>query len=62
MRYKKVLKIELEVESGYFKGGKKGKVTDNCRNGYSEKTVKTYSLKRCINCLASRILGTFLKL
>lgn len=29
------------MELGYAKGDKKNKQTDNRRNGYSEKTVKT---------------------
>lgn len=36
-----MLEAELEVELGYSKGDKKNKQTDNRRNGYSEKTVKT---------------------
>lgn len=36
-----MLEAELEVELGYAKGDKKNKQTDNRRNGYSEKTVKT---------------------
>lgn len=37
----KMLEAELEIELGYSKGDKKNKSTDNRRNGYSEKTVKT---------------------
>ena len=33
--------MELEIELGYSKGDRKGKQTDNRRNGYTEKTVKT---------------------
>lgn len=36
-----MLEAELEIELGYSKGDKKNKNTDNRRNGYSEKTVKT---------------------
>ena len=36
-----MLEAELEVELGYAKGDKKNKQTDNRRNGYSEKSVKT---------------------
>lgn len=36
-----MLEAELEVELGYSKGDKKNKQTDNRRNGYSEKLVKT---------------------
>ena len=36
-----MLESELEVELGYSKGDKKNKTTNNRRNGYSEKTVKT---------------------
>ena len=36
-----MLEAELEVELGYAKGDKKNKDTDNRRNGYTEKTVKT---------------------
>lgn len=36
-----MLEAELEVELGYSKGDKKNKQTDNRRNGYTEKTVKT---------------------
>ena len=36
-----MLEAELEVELGYSKGDKKNKQTDNRRNGYSQKTVKT---------------------
>lgn len=36
-----MLEAELEVELGYSKGDKKNKSTDNRRNGYTEKTVKT---------------------
>jgi len=36
-----MLEAELEVELGYSKGDKKNKKTDNRRNGYTEKTVKT---------------------
>ena len=36
-----MLEAELEVELGYSKGDRKNKKTDNRRNGYSEKTVKT---------------------
>lgn len=36
-----MLEAELEVELGYSKGDKKNKITDNRRNGYSGKTVKT---------------------
>lgn len=36
-----MLEAELEVELGYSKGDKKNKQTDNRRNGYSEKVVKT---------------------
>lgn len=36
-----MLEAELEVELGYSKGDKKNKQTENRRNGYTEKTVKT---------------------
>ena len=36
-----MLEAELEVELGYSKGDKKNKQTDNRRNGYTEKNVKT---------------------
>jgi len=36
-----MLEAELEVELGYSKGDKRNKQTDNRRNGYTEKTVKT---------------------
>ena len=36
-----ILEAELEMELGYSKGDKKNKATDNRRNGYSAKTVKT---------------------
>lgn len=36
-----MLEAELEAELGYSKGDRKNKQTDNRRNGYSEKTVKT---------------------
>ena len=36
-----MLEAELEMELGYAKGDKKNKETDNRRNGYTEKTVKT---------------------
>lgn len=36
-----MLEAELEVELGYSKGDKKNKLTENRRNGYTEKTVKT---------------------
>ena len=36
-----MLEAELEIELGYSKGDKKNKNTDNRRNGYSQKTVKT---------------------
>lgn len=36
-----MLEAELEVELGYAKGDKKNKDTDNRRNGYTEKNVKT---------------------
>lgn len=36
-----MLEAELEVELGYSKGDRKNKGTENRRNGYSEKTVKT---------------------
>ena len=36
-----MLEAELEAELGYAKGDKKNKDTDNRRNGYTEKTVKT---------------------
>ena len=36
-----MLEAELEVELGYSKGDRKNKRTDNRRNGYSQKTVKT---------------------
>ncbi len=36
-----MLEAELEVELGYAKGDRKNKQTDNRRNGYSEKTIKT---------------------
>lgn len=36
-----MLEAELEVELGYSKGDKKNKQTDNRRNGYTDKTVKT---------------------
>lgn len=36
-----MLEAELEVELGYSKGDKKNKQTDNRRNGYTGKTVKT---------------------
>ncbi|MBV1820518.1 IS256 family transposase, partial [Bacteroidales bacterium MSK.15.36] len=36
-----MLEAELEVELGYSKGDRKSKKTDNRRNGYSPKTVKT---------------------
>lgn len=36
-----MLEAELEVELGYSKGDKKNKLTDNRRNGHTEKTVKT---------------------
>lgn len=36
-----MLEAELEVELGYSKGDKKNKHTNNRRNGYTQKTVKT---------------------
>lgn len=36
-----MLEAELEMELGYSKGDKKNKSTDNRRNGYSEKNVKS---------------------
>ncbi len=36
-----MLEAELEIELGYSKGDKKNKQTDNRRNGYTQKTVKT---------------------
>jgi len=36
-----MLEAELEVELGYSKGDRKNKETENRRNGYTEKTVKT---------------------
>lgn len=36
-----MLEAELEVELGYSKGDRKNKNTDNRRNGYSQKNVKT---------------------
>ena len=39
--FQEMLEAELEVELGYSKGDKKNKRTDNRRNGYTEKTVKT---------------------
>ncbi|MCT4564034.1 MAG: IS256 family transposase [Maledivibacter sp.] len=36
-----MLEAELETNLGYEKGDRKNKKTDNCRNGYGEKTVKT---------------------
>jgi len=36
-----MLEAELEAELGYSKGDKKNKQTDNRRNGYTQKTVKT---------------------
>lgn len=36
-----MLEAELEAELGYSKGDKKNKQTDNRRNGFTEKTVKT---------------------
>ena len=36
-----MLEAELDVELGYSKGDKINKQTDNRRNGYTEKTVKT---------------------
>jgi len=36
-----MLEAELETELGYSKGDRKSKITDNRRNGYTEKTVKT---------------------
>ena len=36
-----MLEAELEAELGYAKGDKKNKDTDNRRNGYTEKIVKT---------------------
>lgn len=36
-----MLEAELEIEFGYTKNDKKNKQTDNRRNGYKEKTVKT---------------------
>ncbi|SNT22433.1 Transposase (or an inactivated derivative) [Anaerovirgula multivorans] len=36
-----MLEAELDVELGYAKGDRKNKETDNRRNGYGEKTVKT---------------------
>lgn len=36
-----MLEAELETELGYSKGDKRNKQTDNRRNGYTEKTVKT---------------------
>jgi len=36
-----MLEAELEIELGYSKGDKKNKNTDNRRNGYTNKTVKT---------------------
>lgn len=36
-----MLEAELEVELGYSKVDKKNKQTDNRRNGYTDKTVKT---------------------
>ncbi len=36
-----MLEAELEMELGYSKGDKKNKDTDNRRNGYSKKIVKT---------------------
>lgn len=36
-----MLEAELEMELGYSKGDKNNKQTDNRRNGYSDKTVKT---------------------
>lgn len=36
-----MLEAELEAELGYSKGDRQNKQTDNRRNGYTEKTVKT---------------------
>ncbi len=36
-----MLEAELEIELGHSKGDKKNKQTDNRRNGYTQKTVKT---------------------
>lgn len=36
-----LLEAEMEAELGYSKGDRKNKNTDNRRNGYTEKTVKT---------------------
>ena len=36
-----MLEAELEIELRYSKGDRKSKKTDNRRNGYSPKTVKT---------------------
>ncbi|MEW8974094.1 MAG: IS256 family transposase [Tissierellaceae bacterium] len=36
-----MLEAELEIELGYSKGDKNNKQTDNRRNGYTQKTVKT---------------------
>ncbi len=36
-----MLEAELEADLGYEKGNRKNKSTDNRRNGYGEKTVKT---------------------
>ncbi|RJR13043.1 IS256 family transposase [Candidatus Parcubacteria bacterium] len=36
-----MLEAELDAELGYTKGDRKNKDTDNRRNGYAEKTVKT---------------------
>ncbi len=36
-----ILEAELDVELGFSKGDRKNKETDNRRNGYTDKTVKT---------------------
>lgn len=36
-----MLETELETELGYSKGDRENKQTDNRRNGYTEKTIKT---------------------
>jgi len=36
-----MLEAELEVKLGYSKNDVKNKATDNSRNGYNQKTIKT---------------------
>lgn len=43
-----MLEAELDVELGYSKGDKKSKQTNNRRNGYTEKTIKTNSFRNII--------------